>query len=95
MIEAQKKIYLCRPNGKILTQLNGVDTESVEYGVHVKDFNDISFTVQRYILVDGEQVETNGYNDLHVGMNILLEGKDMFQIQEPTISNDGVKLVFK
>ena len=91
MIEAQKKIYLCRPNGKILTQLNGVDTESVEYGVHVKDFNDISFTVQRYILVDGEQVETNGYNDLHVGMNILLEGKDMFQIQEPTISNDGVK----
>ena len=91
MIEAQKKIYLCRPNGKILTQLNGIDTESVEYGVHVKDFNDISFTVQRYILVDGEQVETNGYNDLHVGMNILLEGKDMFQIQEPTISNDGVK----
>lgn len=91
MIEAQKKIYLCRPNGKILTQLNGVDTESVEYGVHVKDFNDISFTVQRYILVDGEQVETNGYNDLHVGMNILLEGLDMFQIQEPTISNDGVK----
>lgn len=91
MIETQKRIYLCRPNGKILTQLNGVDTESVEYGVHVKDFNEISFTVQRYIIVDGKQVETNGYNNLHVGMNILLEDLDMFQIQEPTVSNDGVK----
>lgn len=91
MIERQKKIYLCRPNGKILTQLNGIQTSSVQYSVHAKDYNDITFNVDRFIIVDGEPVESNGYEDLHVGMNILLEGCDMFQMQEPTVVNDGVK----
>jgi len=39
MIERQRKIYLCRPSGEILTQLNGVHTDDVEYDVHVKDYN--------------------------------------------------------
>ena len=89
MIEEQAKLYLCRPNGNLLTQLNGVRTDSVEYAVHVKDYNEITFIVDRYINVDGELVESNGYEDLRLNMNVLLEGKDVFQLQEPTVTNDG------
>ena len=91
MIERQKKIYLCRPNGKILTQLNGVQTNSVKYDVHAKDYNSLSFNVDRLIIVDGKPIESNGYEWLCVGMNILVEGCDMFQMQEPTVVNDGIK----
>lgn len=91
MIERQKKIYLCRPNGKILAQLNGLQTDSVKYEVNAKDYNNITFNVDRFIIIDGKEVETNGYEDLHVGMNILLEDCDMFQMQEPTLVNDGIK----
>ena len=71
--------------------LNGVDTENVEYSVHAKDYNEITFNVYRYINVNGEMVESNGYNDLKVEMNILLEGCDMFKMEEPTIEHDGIK----
>ena len=91
MIEEQKKIYLCRPNGSILYQLNGVQTDSVNYGVQAKNYNELSFQVDRYLVVDGEQVESSGYEQLKHGMYVLLPELDMFQVQEPTLNNDGVK----
>ena len=93
MIERQRKIYLCRPSGEILTQLNGVHTDDVEYDVHVKDYNQITFTVDQFIAVNGTQIKSNGYDELGVYMNVLLEGLDMFQIQQPKIVNDGIKEV--
>ena len=91
MIERQKQLYLCRPDGTLLAQLNGVQTENVEYSVRAKDYNEINFPVDRFINVDGEMVQSGGYDDLHVGMHVLLEGSDMFEIQEPSISYEDQK----
>lgn len=91
MVEQQHRLFLCRPNGEIIVQLNGVRTDSVEYNVQVKDYNQITFTVDKYIIVDGQLVKSNGYDDLEIYMNVLLDGLDMFQIQQPVIENDGTK----
>ena len=89
MIESGKLIYLCKPNREIITQLNGVDIPSVSYSDQAKDYNSLSFDVDRYINVDGSYVESNGYDLLHVYMELYLEDIGYFQMQEPAISNDG------
>lgn len=89
MIESGKLIYLCKPNREIITQLNGIDIPSVSYSDKAKDYNSLSFDVDRYINVDGSYVESNGYDLLHVYMELYLEDIGYFQMQEPEISNDG------
>ena len=91
MIPKQKQLYLCRPSGEILTVLNGVRTDDVTYEQYAKDYNQITFTVDEYIIVNGKQVKSNGYDDLDVYMNVLLPGCDMFQMQMPVVNNDGQK----
>lgn len=41
MIPTCKKIYLCDFNLHPLTVLNGVDTNSVKYSCHVKDYTNM------------------------------------------------------
>lgn len=91
MIPKQKQLYLCRPSGEVLTVLNGVRTDDVTYEQYAKDYNQITFTVDEYVVVDGKQIRSNGYDDLDVYMNVLLPGCDMFQMQMPVVNNDGVK----
>lgn len=90
MIEQDKKIYLCQPNRKLLTQLNGIQLESVEYSEHLKDFATLSFTVDKYIEIDGVPTISNGYEDLKVFMELYLEDIGYFQMQEPSSSRDGM-----
>ena len=89
MIQDVKKIYLCTPDLKIRTVLNGLQTDSVEFIQYIKDFDELNFTVDRFISVDGVQIESNGYEDLKVYMYLYLEDIGFFQMQEPTIVNDG------
>lgn len=89
MIEHGKLIYLSKPNREIIVQLNGIDTSTVSYSESVKDYNSITFTVDRYINIDGIYVESNGYDMLHVYMELYLEDIGYFQMQEPSISGDG------
>ena len=89
MIQDVKKIYLCTPDLKILTALNGIQTDSVEFVKYIKDYHTLSFVVDRYLSIDGRQVQSNGYDDLQVYMYLYLEDVGYFQIQEPTTSNDG------
>ena len=91
MIPRGKKIYLCRPDQTIITQLNGVQTSSVDYSTHVKDYDELRFIVDEYITVDGEQVKSNGYDLLDVYLNVYLEDIGYFQMQAPLKNNDGVK----
>ena len=51
-----RKIYLCRPNLSPICHLNGVETDSVSINKHVKDFDELSFTVDRYVNIDGKLV---------------------------------------
>ena len=89
MIQDVKKIYLCTPDLKIRTILNGIQTNSVDLHCYVKDYDDLSFNVDRYITIDGVQVESNGYEDLKVYMYLLLEDVGYFQMQAPTLVGDG------
>lgn len=67
MIESGKLIYLCKPNREIITQLNGVDIPSVSYSDQAKDYNSLSFDVDRYINVDGSYVESKK----HINFGVL------------------------
>ena len=61
MIKHSAKIYLCRPDRTPICELNGKQINSVNYEPNLKDFNKLTFNVDRYIDIDGELVESNGY----------------------------------
>ncbi|WP_394923569.1 hypothetical protein [uncultured Robinsoniella sp.] len=90
MLESGKRIYLCQPGNKLMTQLNGVQIDTVQCSEHLKDFWELSFVVDRYIATDeGAEILSNGYEDLGVYMELYLEDIGYFQMQEPVTSNDG------
>lgn len=91
MIDSDKRIYLCRPNQQIITQLNGIDINSVNYESYVKDYDTLTFNVDRYISVNGKFIESNGYEQLDIFMELYLEDIGYFQMQAPSIHNDGQK----
>lgn len=91
MIARGKRIYLCRPDLSIITELNGVHTDEVDYSAHVKDFDELHIIVDRYILVNGELIESNGYELLDIYLNLYLEDIGYFQMQTPQTTNDGFK----
>lgn len=95
MIKHNSKIYLCRPDRTVICALNGVQIKSVEYEQQLKDFNHLTFNVDRYIDIDGEYVESAGYEKLKDHMTIYLEGLDYFQLQEPTLQNDNGRYEYK
>lgn len=95
MIKHNSKIYLCRPDRTVICALNGVQINSVEYEQQLKDFNHLTFNVDRYIDVDGEYVESSGYEKLKDHMTIYLEGLDYFQLQEPSLQNDNGRYEYK
>ena len=90
-IPTGKKLYLCTPSLKPITQLNGVDTESASYSEHLRDYSSLTFDVYEYITIRGEQVRSNGYDELDVYMYLYLEDIAYFQMQHPTVHNDGIK----
>ena len=95
MIKHNSKIYLCRPDRTVICALNGVQIHSVEYEQQLKDFNHLTFNVDRYIDIDGEYVESAGYEKLKDHMTIYLEGLDYFQLQEPALQNDNGRYEYK
>lgn len=95
MIKHNAKIYLCRPDRTVICALNGVQIKSVEYEQQLKDFNRLTFNVDRYIDVDGEYVESAGYEKLKDHMTIYLEELDYFQLQEPSLQNDNGRYEYK
>ena len=89
MIQDVKKIYLCDLNLKPITVLNGVQTDTVSLSRHVKDYDQLTFTVDEYIIVNGEKVKSNGYDELDIFMTLYIEDVGMFQMQSPTKTGDG------
>lgn len=84
-----RKIYLCRPNLKPLCVLNGVQTDSVNYSTHVKDFDELTFTVDRFVTINGKRVQSNGYEWLNIAMYVYLEDIGYFRMEYPAANNDG------
>ena len=73
MILTGKKIYLCKPNLEPITVLNGIKIDTVNYDEQVKDYDKLEFDVDEYIVIDGKQVKSNGYDDLEVYLYLYLE----------------------
>lgn len=91
MMQDVKQIYLCKPNLEIITVLNGLQRDSVNYTRSVKDYNVLSFDVDRYITINGHEIKSNGYEELDTYMYLLIDGFDAFQMQAPQVANDGNK----
>nr|DAG28126.1 MAG TPA: tail protein [Bacteriophage sp.] len=89
MIMHDAKIYLCKPDRTPICELNGKQVNDIRYKRNLKDFNKLTLSVDRYIDIDGQLIESNGYNRLKDHMVLYLENLDYFQLQEPTIANDG------
>ena len=75
-----KRIYLCRPDSDIRIVLNGLRTESAVLDQHIKSYTVLTFDVDRYVSIDGELVESNGYNMLHNHMELFLPDIGYFQM---------------
>lgn len=95
MIKHNAKIYLCRPDRTVICALNGVQINSVQYEQNLKDFNHLTFNVDRYLDIDGEFVKSASYEKLNDHMTIYLEDLDYFQLQQPTLQNDNGKYEYK
>lgn len=93
MIECGKKIYLSDPGGNKLAVLNGVVTDSVQLSKRSKDYTTLSFDVDQYIIIEDEQIQSNRYDDLKVGMYLCLEDIGLFIMEQPEVNNDGIKEV--
>lgn len=91
MIQDVKKIYLCDLNLNPITQLNGVQTDTVNASRLVKDVGILTFDVDEYISINGEKIKSNGYDELDIYMILYLEDFGMYQLQKPTESGDGQK----
>lgn len=89
-----KKIYLCSPDLKPICVLNGVQTNSVTFSTHVKDYSTLSFTVDRFITDTNDsrypkEIESSGYEYLKIYMYLYLEDIGFFQMQAPKVVGNG------
>ena len=90
-MDSCKKIYLCNTNLDKICVLNGVQTSSVSCTKRTKDYSSLSFNVDRYIIVNGKPVQSNGYDLLDIDMYLYLEDIGYFKMQYPSMENDGKK----
>lgn len=92
----QPKLYLGTPNNKVICAINGIDESSFQLIPNVNNTYELSFDVNRYILVEdlsGKtiEMESNVYSLIGLLMRIYVENVGWFIMSPPTISNDGIK----
>lgn len=85
------KIYLCNTNQEKICCLNGIDIDSCEFSDKVKDYNTISFKVNKYVNVDGKDILSSGYDMLSSMMELYVDNIGRFIIDcDPDVENDGI-----
>ncbi len=95
----QPKIFLAQPGEKPLCIVNGIQEDSCQFVQNLKQFDTLSFDMDRYIYDDisVDLVESNFYSYINVRMELFLENVGWFRINEqPTIEysgNDEVKSI--
>lgn len=99
------RIYLLNVSEEVRSELNGVKYESVEYIENLMKCDTISFTVDKYIDIDGTYVDSNYYDQIKESMYVyvsnlnnsnenndgstLYKNRGLFRISEVSISNNG------
>lgn len=84
-------MYLCKPNGKVICELNGIRDESASFAVNLGNENELTFDYDKYINVDGDIIESNGYNKLSTGMRIFIPEIGFLKLEHPKRCFDGDK----
>lgn len=82
-------IHLASPDKKLLTTLNGVRADTVSLQMRLNNTWELTFTVDRYLSIDGTRTESNGYHLLDDKMKLYLDQIGWFILRTPSISNDG------
>lgn len=83
-------IHLATPDKKIICTLNGVQSDSASLKPRLNNTFELSFTLDRYLDVEGTLVETNGYDLLNEFMRLKIDGVGWFILSSsPTVDNDG------
>lgn len=84
-------IYLCPPNQNRICCLNGIKENTVSVTEHLKDYDTLSFDLDRYIAdKTGSKIPSNGYDTIDYLMDIDVEGIGRFVVSAPpTVSSDG------
>ena len=78
-------VYLCRPDNSLICELNGTRDDESSYEDKLNNMRTLSLTVDKCI--DGEF--SNGYDQIDVGMYLLVERIGYFRMSVPQIENDG------
>lgn len=86
-------MYLCRPNNKVICELNGVEDDTTSLTINLNNQYEFTFDYDKYIMVDDEQVLANGFNKLSFGMKILVPKIGFFRMEHPVYNYDGEKIV--
>ena len=84
--------YLASPSGRPISVLNGIDILSANLSKNMSDFSEFSCDLWRFIDINGELVESSGYNFVKNGMYLYLTNAGWFKIvNEPQLTNDSDK----
>jgi hypothetical protein len=87
----QPSVYLGSPNHKIICALNGIDEESFSLRQNLNNTYELSFDVNRYLTIDGMEIESNAYHLIDLFMRIYVTDIGWFLLQPPETNHDGVK----
>lgn len=86
------KIFLCRPDThKAICELNGISEESCRLKLAGNNQYELSFEYLRYIDINGERIETNGYDKLLIDTELFVEKFGYFKLKYPPYTDDGSK----
>lgn len=88
------RLFLCKPDDTIVCELNAIDEESANIALKLNNQYELSFDYKRYLSTDdGIIIESNGYQNINIGMNILVvnsKGKQgLFRLKYPPMKYDG------
>ena len=76
-------MYLCKPNGIPICQLNGIDIEDASINIRLNNQYELSFKYFKYIDTYDGKIISNGYSSFDVGMEILVENIGYFKLEYP------------
>ena len=83
------ELFLVKPDGTVVCQLNGIDESSASLTINLNNQYELAFDYFKYVDVDGRLVESNGYYDFSVEMEILVSNVGFFRMVQPPYKYDS------
>jgi len=86
------KIFLCRPDThKAICELNGIVEDTCRLKLAGNNQYELNFDYYRYMDINGERIETNGYDKLLIDTELFVEKFGYFKLKYPPYTDDGDK----